>query len=117
VLGCADVEGSGCSVAEGIGSRVVVVIGTRGVVAAGVLGDTGVVCGDGATTVESLEEPITITRARTSPITSTVAAAAAIHSQRGDFGGGGGGGGAGGYPAPGGQYAGNCSVGWVMGAP
>ena len=93
VLGSAEVVVPGRSVAEGIGSRVVVVIGTRGVVVADALGDAGVVCGDGATTVESLEELLTITKANTSPDTSSTAAAAAIHNQRGDFGGGGGGGG------------------------
>ena len=47
--------------------------------------------GRGATTVDSLEEPMTITRAITSPTTSSTAIAAAIHSQRGDLGGCGGG--------------------------
>ena len=40
----------------------------------------------GATTVDSFEEPMTITRAITSPTTSSTAIAAAIHSQRGDLG-------------------------------
>jgi uncharacterized membrane protein len=52
-----------------------------------------VLCDGGATTVDSLDELLTITRASTRPATSNTAAAAAIHSQRGDFGGGGGGGG------------------------
>jgi hypothetical protein len=73
---------------------VVVRVGVR------VLGDA-VGCGTdfdvvvgGATTVEFLEELLTITRARTSPTTSRTAAAAAAHSHRdGFFGGSGGGGG------------------------
>jgi hypothetical protein len=87
----------------GIGSRVVVVIGTRGVVGEG-LGELAadVVCGIGAATVESRDEPLTTTSASTNPVTSRAAAAATIHNQRGVFGAGGGGGG-GGYPPPGGQ--------------
>ena len=69
--------------------RVVVVGVGRDVVAVGSGAD-----GRGATTVDSFEEPMTITRAITSPTTSSTAIAAAIHSQRGDLGvaaGGGGG--------------------------
>jgi len=93
-------------VAVGIGSRVVVVIGTRGVVGEGrVVGELAadVVCGIGAATVESRDEPLTTTSASTNPVTSRAAAAAAIHNQRGVFGAGGGGVGGGGYPPPGGQ--------------
>jgi len=88
----------------GIGSRVVVVIGTRGVVGAGVVGEgrvvgelaADVVCGIGAATVESRDEPLTTTSASTNPVTSRAAAAATIHNHRGVFGDGGGGGGGGG---------------------
>ncbi|MEI6254323.1 MAG: hypothetical protein WCP30_16120 [Mycobacteriaceae bacterium] len=110
-------------VGTGSGARVVVVgvvvvgAGVRVVVVEGLLVVLGAVWG-GATTVDSRELLLTITKANTRPATRSTAAMAAIHNQRGDFGGcGGGGGGAVGYPWPVCQTGGNCSVGCVIGAP
>ena len=77
---------------------VVVLVGTRVVVVGrGRVVLDGDIDGRGATTVDSLDEPITITNAITRPTTSNTATAAAIHNQRGDLGGSGGGGACGGW--------------------
>jgi hypothetical protein len=56
------------------------------------------------TVVERFDALLMLTRTSTSPATTTIAAVAAIHSQRGEPGGLGGGGGLPvGYPVPGGQ--------------
>ena len=100
----ADIAAEGAAVDDGVcvGSGRVVVVGsgTRVVVKGGGIrvvvrrGVVDVVPGSGATTLDSLDELLTITRANTSPDTTRTAAPAAIQSQRGDLGGSGGGGGA-----------------------
>lgn len=54
--------------------------------------------GNGAMTVDSLDDPVTITNAMTNPATRTTAVMAAIHSHLGDLGPPGGG--VGGSPGP-----------------
>jgi hypothetical protein len=67
-------------------------VGVRGVVAGGAVVELGAgIGGSGATTVSSFDEPLAITNATTKPITSNIAAPAAAHNQRGDFGDSGGG--------------------------
>ncbi|BBZ40644.1 hypothetical protein MCNS_37070 [Mycobacterium conspicuum] len=74
--------------------------------------------GSGSTAVCVFIEPLAMISAMTNPTTSRTAAAAAIHSQRGDFGPSDGGGEsrAVGVPSGGGwsycQYGGNCWVGF-----
>ena len=66
------------------------VVGVRDVVLGARVVDSGI-GGSGATTVSSFDEPLAITSAITRPMTSSTAAEATIHNQRGDLGGPGGG--------------------------